>query len=100
METTFRVDSIDDYNRAMGIETRHPLVTVINEDDIRQFPFNGEVTYQYGVYALFLKQTYCGDMTYGRMPYDYQEGTVTSLGGEGEVQARLQAAFARPALPP
>lgn len=79
MEEIFRVDSIDDYNRAMGLETRHPLVTVVDENDVKQFPFKGEVTYQYGVYALFLKQTYCGDITYGRMPYDYQEGTVTSF---------------------
>ena len=93
METTFRVDSIDDYNRAMGIETKHPLVTVVNEGDVKQFPFNGEVTYQYGVYALFLKQTYCGDMTYGRMPYDYQEGTVTSFAPGQVVKVKLRPDF-------
>ncbi len=38
-----------------------------------------EAAYDYMVYALFLKQTYCGDITYGRQPYDYQEGTVTSF---------------------
>ena len=93
METTFRVDSIDDYNRAMGIETKHPLVTVVNEGDVKQFPFNDEVTYQYGVYALFLKQTYCGDMTYGRMPYDYQEGTVTSFAPGQVVKVKLRPDF-------
>ncbi len=93
METTFRVDSIDDYNRAMGIETRHPLVTVINESDIKHFPFSGEVAYQYGVYALFLKQTYCGDITYGRMPYDYQEGTVTSFAPGQVVKVKLRPDF-------
>lgn len=93
METIFRVDSIDDYNRAMGMETRHPLVTVVNEGDIKQFPFKDEVTYQYGVYALFLKQTYCGDMTYGRMPYDYQEGTVTSFAPGQVVKVKLKPGF-------
>ena len=93
METTFRVDSIDDYNRAMGLETKHPLVTVVNEGDVKQFPFSGEVTYQYGVYALFLKQTYCGDMTYGRMPYDYQEGTVTSFAPGQVVKVKFRPDF-------
>ena len=33
----------------------------------------------YGVYALFLKNTKCGDIRYGKQFYDYQEGTVTSF---------------------
>ena len=93
MEEIFRVDSIDDYNRAMGLETRHPLVTVVDENDVKQFPFKGEVTYQYGVYALFLKQTYCGDITYGRMPYDYQEGTVTSFAPGQVVKVNFRPDF-------
>ena len=93
MEEIFRVDSIDDYNRVMGLETRHPLVTVVDENDVKQFPFKGEVTYQYGVYALFLKQTYCGDITYGRMPYDYQEGTVTSFAPGQVVKVNFRPGF-------
>lgn len=79
MENIIKINSINDYNRTMGIETKHPLVTVVNEKDLEHYPFRGETTINYGVYALFLKQTYCGDITYGRMPYDYQEGTVTSF---------------------
>ena len=79
MERILKIDSIDDYNRLYGIETRNPLVTVADIDRTSLPMADGEVSYNYGVYALFLKQTYCGDMTYGRMPYDYQEGTVTSF---------------------
>ena len=79
MGKILRIDSIDDYNRLYGVETRNPLVTVVDVDNANRDNLGGEVTYSYGVYALFLKQTYCGDMTYGRMPYDYQEGTVTSF---------------------
>lgn len=32
------------------------------------------VTLNYGLYALYLKQTKCGDLRYGRQLYDYQEG--------------------------
>lgn len=31
------------------------------------------------VYSLFLKDTKCGDIRYGRQYYDYQEGTVVSF---------------------
>ena len=79
MAEIIKLDSIDAYNKAYGIETRHPLVTIADLSKSAAAPLQGEVTYRYGVYALFLKQTHCGDITYGRMPYDYQEGTVTSF---------------------
>ena len=90
MEKIFKVDSIDEYNKVMGVETKHPLVTVIDEKTLSRFPFEGDITYSYGVYALFLKQTYCGDITYGRMPYDYQEGTVTSFAPGQVVHIKLR----------
>ena len=93
MENIFKIDSIDDYNKAMGIETKHPLVTVIDEKSRSSYPFSGDVTYRYGVYALFLKQTYCGDITYGRMPYDYQEGTVTSFAPGQVVKVKFRPGF-------
>ena len=37
------------------------------------------VTVNYGIYAVFLKDTRCGTLRYGRQKYDYQEGTVTSF---------------------
>lgn len=73
------IDSIDKYNKLNGFETKNPLVTVVDMSLTAGMPHPAEMTYSYGVYALFLKQTYCGDITYGRMPYDYQEGTVTSF---------------------
>ena len=73
-----QIDSVDKYNSFFGLETRHPLVSVVdtskgNADTPTHFTFN------YGIYALFLKQTRCGDIRYGRQSYDYQEGTVTSF---------------------
>lgn len=79
MEQLIKIDTIDDYNKMYGIETKHPLVTVVDMNNTDPALFPMEAAYSYGVYALFLKQTYCGDITYGRMPYDYQEGTVTSF---------------------
>ena len=41
MEKIFKVDTIDDYNRAMGVETKHPLVTVVDQSKMGGFPFTG-----------------------------------------------------------
>ena len=79
-ENIVHLDNIDAYNKIYGIETKHPLVTVVDFDTVRTgcgMPDNCTVCY--GMYAIFLKQTFCGDITYGRQPYDYQEGTVVSF---------------------
>ena len=72
-----RLDTVDEYNRLFGLETRHPLVSVVDLSEAKEYPTH--FTLNYGIYALFLKQTRCGDIRYGRQTYDYQEGTVTSF---------------------
>ena len=73
------IDSIDEYNEMIGLETKHPLVAVVDMAEADYQKARGEKTYEYEVYSVWLKQTMCGDITYGRQPYDYQEGTVTSF---------------------
>ncbi|SFG64277.1 AraC family transcriptional regulator [Prevotella sp. KH2C16] len=74
------INTIDAYNKTFGIETRHPLVSIAEMAKARPtVDLSTTITYHYGVYAIFLKQALCGDITYGRQPYDYQEGTVTSF---------------------
>ena len=72
-----KLDTVDQYNRLFGLETLHPLVSVVNLSEATRFPTH--FTMNYGVYALFLKNVKCGDIRYGRQIYDYQEGTVTSF---------------------
>lgn len=71
------LDSVDKYNRLFGLETLHPLVSVMNLSEATKFPTH--FTINYGVYALYLKETVCGDIRYGKQTYDYQEGTITSF---------------------
>lgn len=71
------LDSVDKYNRLFGLETLHPLVSVVNLSEATKFPTY--FTINYGVYALYLKETVCGDIRYGKQTYDYQEGTITSF---------------------
>ena len=73
----YKIDTVDDFNKLYGFETKHPLVAVVDMSQAQRV-IAGTATFSYGLYALFLKQTYCGDITYGRQPFDYQEGTVAS----------------------
>lgn len=77
MEDIIRINNVEQYNQLFGLETLHPLVSVVDLEQATRFPTH--FTVNYGVYALFLKQTICGDIRYGKQTYDYQEGTVTSF---------------------
>lgn len=74
MDKIIQLDQIDKYNELYGLETLHPLVSVI--DLTQATKIVNHITVNYGVYALFLKQTKSCDLKYGRNYYDYQEGTI------------------------
>lgn len=77
MDKVIKLDKIEQYNEMFGLETFHPLVSVIDLKDATRFPTH--FTINYGLYALFLKDVKCGDIRYGKQTYDYQEGTVVSF---------------------
>ena len=77
MEDIIKIDHIDDYNKLFGLETRHPLVSVVDLSQAQVWP--NHTVFNYGIYALFLKDAKCGDIRYGRQLYDYQEGTIVSF---------------------
>lgn len=93
MEELIRLDNVEDYNRLFGLKTLHPLVSVVDLSEATTFPTR--FTLNYGVYALFLKQTMCGDIRYGKQTYDYQEGTITSF-APGQVVFTEMSADTRP----
>ena len=74
MEEVIKLNAVDQYNKMFGLETLHPLVSVVDLSEATGYPRH--FTLNYGVYALFLKNTKCGDIRYGRQFYDYQEGTL------------------------
>ena len=78
MKDIHKFNTIDDYNKTMGIETLHPLVSVI---DFSKANHKGDYPagHSFGFYTVFLKEQNCGDMKYGRNYYDYQEGTLVFL---------------------
>ena len=78
MKDFVKIDCVEIYNELFGLETLHPLVSVVSLAEAEKQPV-GHMMFNYGVYALFLKNLKCGEILYGRQPYDYQEGTVTSF---------------------
>lgn len=69
-----KMDSVDVYNELYGLETLHPLVTVVDLTKARNVV--NHVRMNYGIYALYLKERKSCDIKYGRRHYDYQEGTI------------------------
>lgn len=73
MEDMKMISTVQEYNNHIGVDTLHPLVSVINFNEVatvQNFRMN------IGLYAVFLKNIKCGDMIYGCQPYDYEDGTL------------------------
>ena len=94
MKEVIKLDTVDQYNRLFGLETLHPLVSIVNLSEAPRFPTH--FTMNYGVYALFLKNVTRNALTgrdwhcHGRQTYDYQEGTVTSFAPGQVVEVEMQ----------
>lgn len=76
-EGIITIDSVDRYNKIFGLETRHPLVSVVDLTKATTWPERAR--FRYELYALFLKNVKCGNIKYGRQYYDYQDGTIVGF---------------------
>jgi len=76
MDEIIKLDNISQFNMMRGIETYHPLVSIIDFSKMKLIP---EVRAHYGFYCVFLKDSVCGDLKYGCNYYDYQEGTLVFI---------------------
>lgn len=78
MEKIMQLKTIKEYNDYMGVETRHPLVSVI-EGSRMPHPVP-HARKHVGMYVVFLKELRCtDDLTYGRRSYDFQENTLVFI---------------------
>ena len=75
MEEVF-INTIQDFNDYQGIETLHPLVSVVRVESTEHIK---ECVMHYGFYAIYLKENKGCKLSYGRTPYDFDEMTVTSF---------------------
>lgn len=68
-----RIDTVQQYCDLFGIEALHPLISIVDCDKMPPIPHGKRL---YNLYAVLLKDTECGAMSYGRSLYDYEKGTV------------------------
>lgn len=73
MSNIIKLDNVQDYNRLLGAETLHPLVSVT---DLSKLKSIRHCLKNFGFYCVFFKELECGTVLYGRSKYDYQEGTM------------------------
>ena len=74
MGQIIKLENVDQYNSLYGLETLHPLISVV--DLTKATKTVNHIQMNYGLYALFLKQTKSCNIKYGRTLYDYEEGTI------------------------
>ena len=73
MDEIKRIDSIQEYNDYFGIETVHPLVSVIDCHEAKPLRYGRKL---FNVFLILLKDLECGTLKYGRSVYDYHRGTM------------------------
>ena len=75
MEEVF-LNTVQDFNDYQGVETLHPLVSVVYVENTEHIQ---ECVMHYGLYAIYLKENKGCKLSYGRTPYDFDGMTVTSF---------------------
>lgn len=73
MKEIVRIGSIAQYNNIRGVKTEHPLVAVIDLAKAQPMPAK---SFNFGLYAVSLKEGDNGQLRYGRSHYDYQAGSM------------------------
>ena len=93
MEEVF-LNTVQDFNDYQGVETLHPLVSVVHVENTEHIQ---ECVMHYGLYAIYLKENKGCKLSYGRTPYDFDEMTVTSFapGQVGKVEPNPDVPFAK-----
>lgn len=75
-KTLLNIETVAAYNDLLGVETLHPLVSVI---DLSQARPMRHMRHTFSFYVVFLKDEKNCDILYGRQRYDYQKGSVVCL---------------------
>jgi len=83
MNEIVNLENVAQYNTMRGATTLHPLVTVLDMSTVKPMPAQ---TFNFGLYAIYLKELKCGELKYGRHHYDYQEGSLVFI-APGQVMA-------------
>ncbi len=70
-------DTIRKYSEFFGNKTLHPLINFVDLNQAKPFPRN---RIRIDFYAIFIKETLCGELRYGNSYYDYTDGSMVFVG--------------------
>lgn len=73
------IDSVEAYNRALGLPTQNRFISAIDFSEIKIDYPKTPVERNFGIYGIFMKGT-CGEFQYGLNKYDFNEGTLVFVG--------------------
>lgn len=74
------LNSVSELHHMLNIKkTTHPLVSVVNLDDINYKVGEEMVTFVYDFFTIYLKKNFDGKVKYGQKYYDYDDGIMTFL---------------------
>lgn len=76
MEHIVNLDSVSEYSKLRGADALHPQVNILDYKDLKPLE---PATYKFGFYAVYIKETLCGDLYYGKQKYDYQEESLVCV---------------------
>ncbi len=74
--TLLNIETVTEYDDMLGVETLHPLVSVIDLSKARPMR---HMRHTFSFYVVFLKDEKNCELIYGRRRYDYQKGSVVCL---------------------
>lgn len=76
MANQVKIDTIRRLNGYYGFEHLNPMIAVGHYE---REPEPGATTYEFGVYAIYIKETKGCDLNYGLTKYDFDEMSVTAF---------------------
>ncbi len=72
-----RIKTIAEFHRLRGLpKPEHPLISVINIDDVEKFPENAPANIIFDFYSIALKRNFNIKFKYGQQQYDFDEGVM------------------------
>ncbi|UII21510.1 helix-turn-helix domain-containing protein [Fulvivirga ligni] len=78
--TPEKINTISAYHQLVGIsKPEHPLISVINFDDIKSASDERDINMVLGFYSIALKRGFNGKMKYGQQEYDFDEGVMNFM---------------------
>jgi AraC-like DNA-binding protein len=86
MSDIYRFNTIDELNKAISIETLHPLISIVDFEKMQSKIKEETIKIVAGFYSVMFKGNKHCNVKYGRKNYDYQDGTILFFAPEQIVE--------------